>query len=215
MKKPNVAQFHADYDIHTDHRIHLFSAVSELVPPATVLYPGSYVDIAPSVFFEDVHYIDTDKRAARFFNEHDAVTQLVNAKRARLNRPSGSLAMRFDQTDYQSPLNIEDGSVGLLLSLYAGFISEHCTRYLSPEGYLLANNSHGDASMASLSPEYRLVAVINSRNGAYRPTTKDLDAYLIPKSYPVTIDGLHASGRGVAYTKSPFAYLFQKSSDTQ
>ena len=38
---------------------------------------------------------------------------------------------------------MEDRSVDLLISQYAGIISQPCKRYLKPGGYLLVNNSHG------------------------------------------------------------------------
>jgi len=210
-KKLDVARFHADYDIHTDHRIRLFAAIAELIEPVKVLYPGSYVDIAPSVFFGNVHYVDMDKRADRFFQQHDAVTRLVATKRAKIEQAPSDITIRFDHTDYREPLDIEDGSVDLLISLYAGFISEHCTRYLSPGGHLVVNNSHGDASMASLNPVYDLVDVINSRKGIYRAATTNLDTYLIPKKgQQPTVDSLHTAGRGIAYTKSPYLYIFKK-----
>jgi hypothetical protein len=64
--------------------------------------------------------------------------------------------------------------------------------------------------MASISPEYSLAAVVTARSGRYTIKERDLDSYLIPKR-PTTItpDLLHQSGRGIAYTRSPFAYLFQ------
>ena len=98
-----------------------------------------------------------------------------------------------------------------LSSLYAGFISEHCSRYLKPGGWLLVNSSHGDAAMASIDPHYRLAAVINAGSGRFTVTTRNLDSYMIPKR-PTTITAelLHKTGRGIAYTKSPFAYLFQR-----
>ena len=207
----DVADFHADYDAHPDDRIRLFGAVDGFVNPAAVLYPGSYVDIAPSVFFADVHYVDTDKRANRFFKLHADVARLIQDKRGKIDRPSAGFAFRFDASDYREPLGIKDGSVDLLISLYAGFVSEHCTRYLSERGYLLANNSHGDASMASLDHDYELSAVINSRGGVYKVATSNLDTYLIPKrGEPPTIESLRTNGRGIAYTKSPFAYIFRR-----
>ena len=65
--------------------------------------------------------------------------------------------------------------------------------------------------MASIDPLYRLSAVVKSRSGDYRVDVRDLDTYLVPKrDVAVTKELLHASGRGVAYTKSPFAYLFER-----
>ena len=65
--------------------------------------------------------------------------------------------------------------------------------------------------MASISPEYSLAAVVNARVGRYTITERDLNSYLIPKR-PTTItpDLLHQSGRGIAYTRSPFAYVFRR-----
>jgi hypothetical protein len=43
---------------------------------------------------------------------------------------------------------------------------------------------------------------------------RNLDSYLIPKrNAEVTAELIHESGRGIGYTKSPFAYLFQVASD--
>ena len=63
-------------------------------------------------------------------------------------------------------------------------------------------------------PRYRLAAAVNSRSGRYTITERDLDSYLIPKRpTTVTAELLHGTGRGIAYTKSPFAYLFQREND--
>jgi hypothetical protein len=131
------------------------------------------------------------------------------------NRPDPEDAdWRFIAVDYRTKLEIADQSVGLLVSLYAGFVSEHCTRYLRPGGWLLVNPSHGDAAMASIDPRYKLVAVVTARPDRYTITERALDSYLIPKRPAnVTAELLHAAGHGIAYTKSPFAYLFQLSND--
>ena len=208
----DVVAFHAEYDAHPDDRLRLFSAVADHIDSGLVLYPGSYVDIAPSVFFEDVVYVDTDRRAARFFAQADEVRQLIDSKRAASGRaPLGSGTVRFHQADYSDPIPLADNAVGLLVSLYAGFVSEHCSRYLAPGGWLLANNSHGDASMASLDPGYSLAAVVISRGGGYRVSTKDLDGYMIPKKGPApSIEDLHRTNRGIAFTRTAFAYLFKR-----
>ena len=65
--------------------------------------------------------------------------------------------------------------------------------------------------MASIDPRYVLAGVIKSRSGNYRVDTKDLDTYLIPKKpQAITAETLHQSGRGIGYTKAPFAYLFTR-----
>ncbi|MGB7424902.1 MAG: hypothetical protein WA903_08370 [Ornithinimicrobium sp.] len=176
-----------------------------------MLYAGSYVDIAPSVWFEDVSYVDVDRRAGQWAAHTSDVDALIAAKREEAGSDApGRATWAFHHRDYREPLPIEDGSIDLLVSLYAGFISEHCTRYLRSGGLLLANDSHGDVSMALLDPRYRLHAVVTSREDHYQVSTEDLGAYLKPKrgSRP-TREQLHATNRGIAYTKSPFAYLLQ------
>lgn len=191
----------------------LFSAIAGQLPAvSTVLYPGSYVDIAASVWFDDVNYVDTDKRAARFFSQSEAVQQLVGRKRAVWNpAASAAAAVSFHHLDYQTDLPVAEEGVDLLVSLYAGFISEHCTRYLAVGGVLLVNPSHGDAAMASIDPRYEFCGAVRSRDGDYSVTTEDLDGYLVPKKpQTITADSLLASGRGIAYTKPAFAYLFTR-----
>lgn len=177
-----------------------------------MLYPGSFVDVAASFVFDNVTYVDSDPQAARFFADEAGVDEIIENHRLRSTRST----WRFISADYRTGLDVADQSVGLLVSLYAGFVSEHCTRYLRPGGWLLVNPSHGDVAMASISPEYTLAAVVNARSGKYTITERDLDSYLIPKR-PATItpEVLHQSGRGLAYTRSPFAYVFRRRAELE
>ena len=61
---PKTAELWAKQDQHQGDRWRLFSAVAESLDASTVLYPGSYVDLAPSFVFDSVTYLDVDKRAA-------------------------------------------------------------------------------------------------------------------------------------------------------
>lgn len=213
----NVAAFHAEYDHHKDDRVRLFAVLAAVVPAdATILYAGSYVDIGPSVWFDDVTYVDVDKRAARFFAQTDAVNALIEAKRSAAgNATAAAPKATFHQLDYRNDLPIDVGTLDVLVSMYAGFITEHCTRYLRPGGLIVTNNSHGDASMASLDPNNQLIAVITSSHGQYRYRENDLDSYLAPKrGTPPTIDELHRVNRGVAYTKPAFGYVFRHRSNS-
>ncbi len=170
------------------------------------LYPGSYVDLSPSTAIRSVTYVDTDRRAVRFFADID----LVHAELAGRTRPGAGDKVAFLAADYTEPLPVPDGSVDLLISLFAGPVWDHCHRYLRPGGLLLANTSHGDASLAALDPDARLVAAVLHRDHRYRVDTDRLEDYLIPKR-PETADAqlIRRSGRGIAYTRTAFAYLFQ------
>lgn len=208
----DVVAFHAEYDVQIGERVRLFRTVAEVVgTDAKVLYAGSYVDISPSVWFDDVTYLDMDKRAPRFFSETEAVAALVGSKREALGLPERAQAIAFHHADYTSPLPEPLESFDVLMSLYAGFISEHCTKHLRIGGVLLVNPSHGDAAMASIDPRYELSGVITRGNGDYCASTDDLGSHLVPKkAQEVTIASLHENGRGIAYTKAAFAYLFTR-----
>lgn len=194
-------------DRHPGDRLRLFGAVAEWIGDATVLYPGSFVDVAASFVFDDVTYVDSDPQAVCFFSDKAGVDEVIENHRLRPTSPT----WRFINSDYRADLDVADRSVGLLVSLYAGFVSEHCARYLRSGGWLLANPSHGDVAMASISPQYALAAVVNARADNYTISEHDLDSYLIPKQpTDVTPELLHRRSRGIAYTRSPFAYLFQR-----
>ncbi|MEZ5373388.1 MAG: hypothetical protein R2704_11755 [Microthrixaceae bacterium] len=187
-------------------RLPLFEAVARAIEATTVLYPGSYVDVSPAFVWPSVTFVDVDRRADRFFRDAAGVAELVAE-----HRDGPAATIRRIHGDYQQPLDLHEGSFDLIVSLYAGFISEHCTQYLRIGGHLLVNSSHGDAAMASIDPRYRLAGVVIAGGGRYRVTATDLETYLVPKrEVEVTRESLHQSGRGVAYTRSPFAYLFER-----
>jgi hypothetical protein len=208
----DVATFHAEFDHHPNDRIALFGALAGFVlRSASVLYPGSFVDIAPSVWFDDVTYVDMDKRCPRFFAESQAVADLITAKRVDAGVDDVASNVRFVHADYRDLLPLDDASFDLVVSMYAGFISVATARYLRPGGVLVTNNSHGDASMASLDAAWKLTGVITRRDGDYRRRTDDLDRYLVPKrGTPPTVDELIKTNRGIEYTTAPVAYVFTR-----
>ena len=112
---------------------------------------------------------------------------------------------------YETDLPEKENSFDLLLSLYAGFIGPTCVRYLKLGGILVANNSHGDASMASLDSRLRFVGAIHSRDERYRLVSNELDRYLVPKKQlEITSSFLRKMGRGVGYTRPAQYYVFER-----
>jgi hypothetical protein len=152
---------------------------------------------------DSVAYVDTDRRAARYFADSDLV-------RSELGGRSGpEPRVDFVAADYTSELPWVHGSFDLLISLYAGPVWEHCRPYLRSGGLLLANASHGDASLAALDRDLHLVAAVLHRDGRYRLDTEDLERYLVPRrAAAADAEAIRRSGRGIAYTKPAFAYLF-------
>jgi len=192
-------------DQHKGDRLRLFQAINAEFPAQKVLYPGSYVDIAPSFVFGDVTYTDMDKRAEKFFADDSGTRKIIID-----NGGSPDAHVQFIPGDYRT-LDLEARSFDLLISLYAGFISEACGHLLRTGGTLLVNPSHGDAALAVLDPHFELTGVVISVDGRYKVSKKNLDNYMIPKKIQtITRDSIIESGRGIAYTKSPFAYLFRR-----
>jgi hypothetical protein len=55
--------------------------------------------------------------------------------------------------------------------------------------------------------------VSDHRDGRYTASANDLGSHLVPKKpVELTADLLHRTQRGIAYTTSPFAYLFERTS---
>lgn len=186
-------------------RSDLFAAVRAAWEPRTALYPGSYLDLAPSTAIPSVTYVDTDRRAAGFFGDDGLVTRELEGR----TLPGAGVGVHFLAADYTEPLPVPSAGFDLLVSLFAGPVWDHCQQHLAPTGLLLANTSHGDASVAALDPGLRLVAAVHHRDGRYRLDTDDLDSYLVPRK-PAAADAgeIRRQGRGIAYTRPAFAYVF-------
>jgi hypothetical protein len=191
---------------HPDDRLRFFRAVVKVFAPETVLYAGSYVDVAPSFVFPNVTYVDMDRRAKNFFEDEEGVREIIDAQ----GSVPPNVVFSFIHSDY-AKLTLPKQSFDLLISLYAGFISEYCTDFLRVGGHLLVNPSHGDAALASIDERYRLVGVVISRSGDYCVSEINLDDYFQPKKVVnITRELLLSTNRGVAYTRSAFAYLFER-----
>ena len=197
----------AEQDRHDGDRERLFRSVAGHIDAVRVLYPGSWVDVSASFVWPSVTYVDTDRRAGRFFADPEGVAEILG------DHDVDPTAHRwsFLAADYTDPLDVPDESCDLLVSLYAGLVSEACTRYLRPGGTLLVNSSHGDVAMASLDDRYELDAVMLSRAGGYVVSETDLEGHLVPKrAVQVTRELIRETGRGIAYTRPAAAYLFRR-----
>lgn len=182
----------------------LFRALRLTWGVSKALYPGSYLDLSPSVAIEDVTYVDLDRRAERFFADRKLVAQQL--KDAGVTGRS----LEFIRADYAQGLPLARGAFDLLISLYAGPVWDNCAGYLTGGGLLLANNSHGDASIAALDPRLSLIAAVQADGAQFRLDTDALDRYLIPKKPEhADLDRIRSQGRGIGFTRTAFAYVFR------
>ena len=192
---------------HPGDRERLFRAVAGFADLRSVLYPGSWVDVAASFVWPEVTYVDSDRRARQFFEDADGVDELL-AEGGGAPTP----VWHFLARDYTDELPLADAAYDLLVSLYAGLVSEHCTQHLRVGGLLVANSSHGDVAMAHLDERYELVGVVARVDEGYRVRTDELERHLVPKKpgLEVTPELVRSTGRGIAYTTAPAAYLFRR-----
>jgi hypothetical protein len=192
---------------HNGDRREIFKVVTQEYSIKTAIYPGSYIHIAPSFYIPEVTYIDSFKKTIKFF-EDDKVFDLIMKNKIYDEEP----LFRFHYADYKNDFEEKFEYYDLLISQYAGFVSQCCKNYLKPNGILLANNSHGDASMASIDKTYKFIGALYYSNKQYRITTKNLEKYFIPKKkhIEITRQYLEKINKGIGYTKTASAYLFKK-----
>lgn len=201
-----MALYHKYHLDRVDERLEMFEFLAKHFTIERVLYPGSFVHVTPSFIFPKVTYVDMDQRAKQFFTKQELQNLISEYKTY-----SQEAHVQFHYQDYTKCLPECEESFELLISQYAGFISQYCKRYLKISGWLLANNSHGDASMAHLDNDYELVAVVNRRGDKFSFSVNKLEEYFVPKkNMLVTKEYLEKIQRGIGYRKSAFAYVFRR-----
>ncbi|MCG8347947.1 MAG: hypothetical protein MI924_09230 [Chloroflexales bacterium] len=206
MPKTAVELYRQYYPDAQYERRGLFALLAEQYQIEAALYPGSFVHITPSFCYPITVYVDTDQRARTFFADPQ-IHELIASHKTYPQEP----VIRFHAASYSERFAEDDANADLLISQYAGFVSQPCKRYLKIGGLLLANNSHGDAGLAAIDPAYRLIGVIQQRNGKYQLSAHELETYFIPKtSAPITREYLESRQKGIGYTKTASVYLFQR-----
>jgi hypothetical protein len=208
MKRVDVQELYKQsYVDNNFERADLFESLRSRFNIHSALYPGSFVHVTPSFFFPEVVYVDNDLRAKKFFEQRSSVAELISKKKAY----DTDTVLHFISSDYSKPLELKEQSFDLLISQYAGFVSQECKKYLKIGGILLANNSHGDAGMAFIDDDYELIAAVYVKSGRYHITDKNLESYFFPKKQiPVTKEYLEELGKGIGYTKTANSYLFRR-----
>ena len=188
-----------------DERLELFEVVRREYMSNSCLYPGCFVHITPAFVFPKTTFVDTDRRARRFFDDPRTLA-FVEAKKLYDGQPQ----VRFLARDYSKELEI-DTKHDLLVSQYAGFVSESCKKYLRKGGLLIVNNSHGDASLASIDDGFRLIAVIHRRGEHFWASKTRLDQYFVPaRNVQVTRQLLYRTKHGIGYKRTASDYVFEK-----
>jgi hypothetical protein len=206
MTAPVPALYKQFFVDKADERVDLFRKIANQFDVTSALYPGSFVQISPSFVIPRVVYVDNDRRNGRFFVD----PLLMDYVRSRKEYEAEPQIVAHPQS-YETDIAEPPGSFDLLISQYAGFISPACKKYLRIGGVLLANDSHGDASMAYLDQGLEFIGVVNRRGDAFSIKDTGLDQYFVPKR-DIVIDeaSLREMSRAPAYTKWASSYLFRR-----
>lgn len=191
---------------HNGDRSGIFELLAQEYHIKKALYPGSYIHITPSFYFPTTVYIDNSKKATDFF-EDKGIYKFISKNRGYQELPK----VIFHYADYNSDFEENPKSFDLLISQHVAFVSQSCKKYLKTGGILMANNSHGDASMAFIDTDYEFIAVIHRENRSYYLTDKNLEKYFIPRNSEIELskDYLEQINRGIEYTKIASSYIFK------
>lgn len=205
QSNPTITVYQKHYSDITFERAGLFSLIRENYPCTEVLYPGSFVHITPSFFFPHVVYVDQDPVAGRFFADSSTIRQYID--RNKLYKRSAYV--RFIAQDYTEKLDLRAGQFDLLLSLFAGNVSQSCKRYLKAGGILVTNNFQGDARQAAADHEFQMIAVVSYQAKKYSLLQDPVVERFMPgraKRKPYT----RQVSRGIEYVEDEDYFVFRK-----
>ena len=204
----NIPKLYKKYHVDKEYTsIGLFRELNKKFNIDKVFYPGSHVHIAPSLIFSNVTYADSFRNTYKFFEDKETIDFIKKNK----EYPEDPVT-RFYQQDYNKPFKDLGIEFDLVISQYAGFVGQAVKPYLKKGGLLVCNNSHGDASMASLDPDFELIALYKRKtDDKFSISATSLNEYMKPKNgIEPAKELLLKSMKGIAYTKSPSGYIFKK-----
>jgi hypothetical protein len=189
------------YVAKTGNRLKLYKLIVEKYNIKTALYPGSHIDIDPSLIIPKVTYIDNFKGAIKFFTNTNAISEYLK-KNKEYNQVC---EFDFIAKDYTKLDKIE--KVDLIISQYAGFVGQATKKYLNLDGILLCNDSHGDATLAKFDDDFELIGIVKSN----KIIINNLDDYFkLPKDKQVDLDVVKLKMKGFKYAKNAENYIFKK-----
>ena len=158
------------YQSKVGDRTKLYQMIAEHFQVKRALYPGSHIDVSPSLVIPHVIYIDNYKGAIKFFKHREEICDYLEQNKT-YQEP---LSLDFYGENYYDEFDLEP--VDLIISQYAGFVGQATRQYLKKGGILLSNDSHGDATLAYHDKEYEFIGVVNEKNEFI---TEGLDACLL------------------------------------
>jgi hypothetical protein len=190
------------YRDNIGNRDRLYEVVQKEFSIEKALYPGSHIDISPSLYIPQVTYVDNFKGAIKFFDDLKTLENYIEGHKYYEEKS----IINFYGQDY-TRLKLQD-KYDLIISQYAGFVGQATKKFLKKGGYLLCNDSHGDASLAYHDGDYELVAVVSNQ---YKIIRAGLEDYFKLKSQkPVDLEKVEKTMKGPKYQKISENYIFKR-----
>lgn len=196
-----LKEYH-EYQAKIGSRVALYRVVARAFGIKSALYPGSHVDIAPSLVIPKVTYVDSYKGTIQFFRQMDVIQSYLEREK---EYPE-ACEISFIGSDYAAELGVEP--VDLIISQFAGFVGQATKRYLESGGILLCNDSHADATLARFDEAFELIGVIDEKNQISSAHLEDF--FQLPKGRAVDLANVRKTMKGPKYTKMAENYLFRK-----
>jgi len=202
VKSRNTIEKYYKYRDKIGNRTELYRIVAKSYGVENSLYPGSHIDIAPSLVIPKVIYVDNFKGAINFFKNMEIIKKYITENKE-YEKPGDIV---FMGQDYTKELNVEP--VDLIISQYAGFVGQATKKYLKTGGILLCNDSHGDATLSRFDDDFKFVGVIGKNN---KIIDNNLEEYFVlPRSKNVNLVKVKEEMKGPKYKLKAGNYLFRK-----
>lgn len=189
-----------------DERRHLFQIISEEFKPESGIYPGSFVHLTPALYIREMTFIDNDRRINSFFSDPTTL-EYINEQKMYDTEPK----LTWLQKDFTKAMDLKEKSYDIMFSFYAGFISQQCKTLLKERGIVIANNSHGDATLALSDPDYTCLGVILRKDQQFRIKTEGIEGYITKKDgSDFDLEKVQKKMIGEKFSQYAYAYIFQK-----
>ena len=157
----------------------IYKAVAEKFSVRSALYPGCGMDAVPSLAIPYVVYLDNGPFAPRYFQDRERLLKAISKRK----HYDGPCSLEFYEVDYNDPPP-DMPQFDLLLSQYAGPVSQAMKRFLKPGGILMVAEGPEDARLAAQSPDLELVGTV-----CRWPDGVQIDPQLLPPQFVQLEDG--------------------------
>ena len=201
MQSTAIEQYQA-YAEKIGDRKALYTAVAKKYHIQSALYPGSHIDIAPSLVIPDVTYIDNFKGSISFFGHLKEIADFVESNK----EYETPFRMGFEGQDYTKLIYCNP--VDLIISQYAGFVVQATKYLLKVGGIALCNDSHGDATLTRFDDDFAFIGTVDAEHSIH---DDNLEHYFtMPKGKSLDFQRVVEKMQGPNYALVAENYLFRK-----